>query len=65
MVDVLGLVSWRIFNLFIDGLFLLGVFSDKKILAFNSLQKKKNFLVLLCVFFFYSVCYCERVELFL
>ena len=42
MVDVLGLVSWRIFNLFIDGLFLLGVFSDKKILAFNSLQKKRT-----------------------
>lgn len=53
MVDVLGLVSWRIFNLFIDGLFLLGVFSDKKILAFNSLQKKRIFLF--CYVFFSSI----------
>lgn len=44
MVDAVCLISWRIFNLFVDGLFLVGILNSKRASVFNSPFQKKIFL---------------------
>ena len=53
MFDIAGLIFWRIFSSFVDGLFLLGVLNNRKIFGTGESFRKKFFLfcyIFFCVF---------------